>query len=116
MGWTMLEFKYKPITNARQYSTKRRKTSDIKYIVIHDTANSGHGANAINHYKYLQNAQRYGSAHYYVDDCQIIQTIGDSRIAWSVGDTWARTAQTRRDITNDNSFYWHIKFGHQILG
>ncbi|WP_099950616.1 N-acetylmuramoyl-L-alanine amidase [Ezakiella peruensis] len=99
----MLEFKYKPITNARQYSTKRRKTSDIKFIVIHDTANSGRGANAMNHFKYLQNAQRYGSAHYYVDDCQIIQTIGDSRIAWSVGDTWARTAQTRRDITNDNS-------------
>lgn len=83
----MLVFKYKPITNDRQYSTKRRKTSDIKYIVIHDTANSGRGANALNHYKYLQNAQRYGSAHYYVDDGQIIQAIGDSRIAWSVGDT-----------------------------
>ncbi len=38
------------------------------------------------HFRYLQTATRYGSAHYYVDDKQIIQTIGDSYIAWSVGD------------------------------
>ena len=57
----------------------------------------------MNHYRYLQNAQRYGSAHYYVDDKEIIQTIGDSRIAWSVGDTWAKKNRTRSDVTNANS-------------
>lgn len=38
------------------------------------------------HFRYLQGATRYGSAHYYVDDKQIIQAIGDSYVAWSVGD------------------------------
>lgn len=99
----MLEFKYMPITNTRQYSSKRRNTKDIKFIVIHDTANTSREANALAHYKYLNHAQRYGSAHYYVDDSQIIQTIGDSRIAWAVGDTWASHYRTRSDVTNENS-------------
>lgn len=99
----MLEFKYMPITNARQFSSKRRNKKDIKFIVIHDTANTSRGANALAHYKYLGHAQRYGSAHYYVDDTKIIQTIGDSRIAWAVGDTWASQYRTRKDVTNENS-------------
>lgn len=99
----MLEFKYMPTTNARQFSSKRRNVKDIKFIVIHDTANTSRGANAMAHYKYLNHAQRYGSAHYYVDDTQIIQTIGDSRIAWAVGDTWASQYRTRSDVTNENS-------------
>lgn len=82
-----MNFKYKPINNQRQIG-KRRQLSDIKYIVIHDTGNTSKGADAEAHYKYLQTATRYGSAHYYLDDGQIIQTIGDSLVAWSIGDTW----------------------------
>lgn len=55
------------------------------------------------HYRYLQHAQRYGSAQYYVDDKEIVQVIGDSRIAWSVGDKWAMKNRTRSDVTNANS-------------
>ena len=81
-----MQFIYKQITNKKQYSSTRRTKDQIKWIVIHYTGNYTKGANAEAHYRYLQNATRLGSAHYYVDDKQIIQTIGDSYIAWSVGD------------------------------
>ena len=43
-----------------------RKTSDIKYIVIHYTGNNGD--TALNNCKYFQGANRNASAHYFVDD------------------------------------------------
>ncbi len=97
-------FLYKPISNSRQVG-KRRKLSDIKYIIIHDTGNTSPAADAEAHFKYLQNAIRYGSAHYYLDDKQIIQTIGDSLVAWSIGDKWGYKNNPRRitDATNSNS-------------
>lgn len=99
----MLEFKYMPISNRLQFSSQRRKLSSIRFIVIHDTGNRSAGADAMAHYRYLNRAKRYGSAQYYVDDKQIIQTIGDSRAAWSVGDIWAKRFRTRSDVTNENS-------------
>ena len=97
-----MQFKYKPITNYKQIGRKRAHGA-IRFIVIHDTGNPGKGAGAMAHYRYLQGATRAGSAHYYVDDKEIIQTIGDSRVAWAVGDTWARKNRTRSDVTNYNS-------------
>lgn len=99
-----MKFLYKPISNSRQVG-KRRKLSDIKYIIIHDTGNTSPGADAEAHFKYLQNAIRYGSAHYYLDDKQIIQTIGDSLVAWSIGDKWGYGNNPNRvkDATNSNS-------------
>lgn len=81
-----MKFLYKPISNSKQYGRYTRPLSNIKWIVIHYTGNYSKGANAMAHYRYLQTATRFGSAHYYVDDTEIIQTIGDSRIAWSVAD------------------------------
>lgn len=99
-----MRFLYKPIINKRQIGQKR-KYSDIKYLVIHDTGNTSIGADAEAHYKYLQTAQRYGSAQYYVDDKQIIQVIGDSLVAWSIGDTWGYSNNPNRikDAFNFNS-------------
>lgn len=104
-----MRFLYKPIINKKQIGQKR-KYSDIKYLVIHDTGNSSIGADAEAHYKYLQTATRYGSAHYYVDDKQIIQTIGDSLVAWSIGDTWGYSNNPNRieDATNFNSLSMEI--------
>lgn len=99
-----MEFKYKPIGNKRQIG-KRRQLSDIKYLVIHDTGNTSPGADAEAHFKYLQTATRYGSAHYYLDDKEIIQTIGDSLVAWSIGDKWgySNNPQRIKDAINSNS-------------
>lgn len=101
----MIKFRYLPTTNKKQYSTNRRNLSDIKAIVIHDTGNTSKGAGALNHKKYLDGATRQGSAHYYVDDKEIIQTIGDSYIAWSVGDTWGHKNNPNRlkDLNNYNT-------------
>lgn len=99
----MLEFKYMPISNRLQFSSQKRKLSSIRFIVIHDTGNRSAGADAMAHYRYLNRAKRYGSAQYFVDDKQIIQVIGDSRVSWSVGDMWARRYRTRSDVTNWNS-------------
>lgn len=79
----MLRFRYMPTTNKKQVGARRDK-SNIKFIVIHYTGNPGKGANALAHYKNLNNQARYGSAHYFIDDKEIIQTIGDSFTAWSV--------------------------------
>lgn len=92
----------KLISNRSQLGGKR-PLSAINFIVIHDTANAGKGADAIAHYRYLQHTTRSGSAHYYVDDKEIVQTIDDSVVAWAVGDKWARKNATRDDVTNYNS-------------
>lgn len=99
-----MKFLYKPITNKKQIG-KRRNHSDIRYLIIHDTGNTSKTANAMAHYRYLQNASRYGSAHYYLDDKEIIQTIGDSFVAWAIGDKWGYKNNPRRvkDAYNSNS-------------
>lgn len=96
-----MRYIYKPITNTRQIGRKRT-LNEIKFIVIHYTGNYNAGADAEAHYKYLQRATRYGSAHYYVDDRQIIQTIGDSGVAWSVGDNQGH-GRYLNGCTNANS-------------
>ena len=98
----MMKFKYIPISNKKQFGNKR-SLKDIKFIVVHDTGNKSRGAGAMNHKKYLENATRSGSAHYYVDDKEIIQPIGDSTVAWAVGDTGSNKDRTRTDVTNSNS-------------
>lgn len=96
-----MRYIYKPITNTRQIGRKRAH-SEIKFIVIHYTGNYNAGADAEGHYEYLQGATRYGSAHYFVDDRQIIQTIGDSRVAWAVGDNQGH-GRYLNGCTNNNS-------------
>lgn len=78
----MIKFRYLPI----KYNFSERKGSKIEWIVIHDTANHGVGANAYNHYKYFSRGDRKASAHYFVDDKEIVQIIDDSKSAWHCGD------------------------------
>lgn len=99
-----MEYKFLPITNPKQLGPKRA-LSTIRYIVIHDTGNPGAGAGAMAHYRYLQGATRPGSAQYYIDDKMIVQTIGDSRTAWAVGDKWGYKNNPNRikDAKNINT-------------
>lgn len=54
----------------------------IKYIVIHYTANNGDTALAnTNYFK----SYRGASAHYFVDENNIYQSIEDKNIAWHCG-------------------------------
>ncbi|SHK49194.1 peptidoglycan recognition protein family protein, partial [Paramaledivibacter caminithermalis] len=72
--------------------------NDIKYIVIHDTGNKRKGADAFNHYRYFNRKNRRASAHYFVDDKEIIQTVEDFNVSWHCGD-----GKGKYGITNHNS-------------
>ena len=60
-----------------------RSASVIKYIVIHYTANDGDTAAA--NANYFKNKIVEASAHYFVDDKSIFQSVPDNFVAWSVG-------------------------------
>lgn len=60
----------------------KRKLSDVKYLVIHYTGNDGAAAaNA----RYFQNRIVEASAHFFVDDSGVVQSVPEDYVAWSVG-------------------------------
>ena len=91
----------------RQNYGKLRSKSMIKYIIVHYTANDGDHdeGNA----SYFKNNVVQASAHYFVDDDSITQTVPDNYVAWAVGgEKWRDCATTGGGtmhgiITNTNS-------------
>ena len=91
----------------RQNYGGARPASQIKYIVIHYTANDGDRdeSNA----NYFKNNVVKASAHYFVDDDSITLSVPELSIAWAVGGTkWKDCATTGGGkmygkITNANS-------------
>lgn len=81
-----------------KFNTSSRKGSKIEYIVIHDTGNKNIGADAESHYKYFNGGNRNSSAHYFVDDKEILQLVEDSQASWHCGD-----GKGKYGITNSNS-------------
>lgn len=75
------EFKTK-IANKANYGSKR-STDKIKYIVLHFTANDGDTDE--NNGKYFANNIVKASAHYFVDDDSVTQSVPDDYVAYSVG-------------------------------
>lgn len=70
------------IANKSNYGN-RRALSNIKYIVIHYTANDGDSDE--NNGKYFNGANRNASAHYFVDNNSITQSVPDNYVAWHCG-------------------------------
>jgi len=62
--------------------TKGRK-QPIKYIVVHYTANNGDTAR--NNGNYFSQPNRNASAHYFVDENEIIQSVKNTDTAWHCG-------------------------------
>ena len=97
----------KTVLANRQNYGKLRSTSMIKYIIIHYTANDGDHdeGNAT----YFKNNVVQASAHYFVDDDSITQTVPDNYVAWAVGGAMWRDCSTTGGgkmygvITNTNS-------------
>ena len=81
-----------------KYNFSSRKGTSIKYIVIHDTGNTSNGADANAHFSFFNSADRQSSAHYFVDDSQILRVIKESDKAWHCGD-----GHGKYGITNENS-------------
>lgn len=72
----------KNLANKKNYGGSR-KTSAIKYIVIHYTANDGDTDEGNG--KYFRNNIVKASAHYFVDSDSVTQSVPDDYVAWSVG-------------------------------
>lgn len=70
------------LANKKNYGAKR-STSQIKYIVIHYTANDGDSSE--NNGTYFNKNIVKASAHYFVDSDSVTQSVPDDYVAWSVG-------------------------------
>lgn len=74
-------------------------SNSIKYIVIHDVGAYGTAKNNVD---YFYGGNRGASAHYFVDDTSIWQSVEDFRGAWHVGDNNGY-GKFAFGITNSNS-------------
>lgn len=80
------------LANRANYGTTRR-AEDIKYLVYHYTGNDGD--NDANNAAYFRDHVVEASAHYFVDDDSITQSVPDLYIAYSVGGKlWSDTGRT----------------------
>lgn len=73
----------KSIAALRSNYGNARNSANIKYIVIHYTANNGDTARGNGNYFSKNNVGT--SAHYFVDDNEIVQSVDDCYIAWHCG-------------------------------
>lgn len=70
-----------------------RRAEEIRYLIYHYTGNDGD--TAANNANYFKNNVVEASAHYFVDDDSVTQSVPDLTIAYAVGgDKWADCAQT----------------------
>lgn len=81
------------LANPQNY--EKKECRDIKYIVVHYTANDGDTAES--NAKYFNREKRGASAHYFVDEKEIYQSVPDMCIAWHCGQ------RTYHRITNNNT-------------
>jgi len=73
------------------------RNEEIKYLVVHYTANDGD--TALNNAKYFSGAYRGASAHYFVDDEEVWQSVKDENTAWHCGGK----KYYHQECRNDNS-------------
>ena len=93
-------------TISTQYTAAKhggtRAINKIKYLVYHYTGNGGTTATALANAKYFATTTRSASAHYVVDEKEVIyQCLNDNVIGWSVGDSGKGTM--KGTVTNTNS-------------
>ena len=79
-----------------------RSGNSIKYIVVHYTANNGD--TAAGNGNYFSSPNRKASAHYFVDENSVVQSVKDSDGAWHCGGSLESSHHPYRNIcTNKNS-------------
>jgi len=90
------------LANPQNYGAKRDARL-IRYLVFHYTANDGDTAEANG--RYFRNNVVKASAHYFVDDTEVVQSVPDNYVAWAVGGGLQGSGghTMHRIITNTNS-------------
>lgn len=109
--------KFKPV-NPKNCSTGYRPVSNIKYVIIHYTGNVGDTAN--NNAEYFASTVVGASAHYFVDENEIWQSVPDNMAAWAVGlgnrkEPYFRWPTMYQRVTNNNSISIEICGGYKSL-
>lgn len=89
-----IPFRFLPV----RYNYSSRRGSPVRFLVVHDTGNPAPTADAYRHYLYFNGGDRRSSAHFFVDDMEIVQIVALNHAAWHVGD-----GRGRYGITNRNS-------------
>lgn len=84
------------IKKISSFNFSSRNGNPIKYIVLHFTGNQND--TAINNAKYFGSQNRGASAHYFVDNENIVQVVEDYNASWNCGD-----GNGKYGITNQNS-------------
>ena len=82
---------------AHQSNYNKGRKSSIQYIVVHYTANNGDTAQGNGNY--FSQPNRNASAHYFVDESNIVQSVKDGDTAWHCGAKNYKHLKCR----NDNS-------------
>lgn len=72
-----------PFVPCKESNYKKGRTSAIKFLVIHYTGNNGDTAE--NNCKYFASNDVSASAHYFVDENGICQSVRDTDTAWHCG-------------------------------
>ena len=80
------------LANRKNYG-EQRSTSDIKYIVMHYTANDGDTDE--NNGTYFHNNIVGASAHYFVDGDSVTRSVPDENVAWHCGASTYKHASCR---------------------
>ena len=65
-----------------KYNHDKMTNREIKWLVIHWV---GDESTAVNNGTYFQGGDRGASAHYFVDDKNIVQSVLEKNAAWAVG-------------------------------
>ena len=78
-----MAYKTKTIKSNKANYGGSRSVSDIKYIVIHYTANKTD--KAVSNGNYFKNNVVKASAHYFIDDTMVVTSVKPNYVAWAVG-------------------------------
>lgn len=92
-----MEIKVK-IARSDNFTAKTRRLSDIEYIVIHYTGNRGDTAK--NNADYFARENPNTSAHFFVDENAVWQSVPENHAAWHCG---TKGAYYHPDCRNNNS-------------
>lgn len=74
-----------PISRPALRDPARFRIPEVRGIIMHWTANTGRGANAMANRNYFNLGSRHASAHYCVDDRTIVQCLPHHEVAYHVG-------------------------------
>lgn len=102
----------KLLSSSKNYTSATRSVSNIKYIAVHYTGNSTDTAKA--NCNYFKENYVGASAHYFVDETSIWQSVPDDHTAWSVGKNYGSNNMFGT-VTNSNSISIELCSNNRVI-